>query len=614
MKRNLLLIITLFCLGIGTTQAQFTDIYNFNGTKGSEPFGTLIVDSNGVLYGTAYLGGANDSGCVFSIHTDGTHYKDLFDFAGPNGSEPNSPLTLIGGKLFGSANAGGAHDSGCVFSMDTNGTNYKDLFDFTGPNGKNPYNSLIFDSNSAILYGVADGGANHVGCIFSIDTNGSGYRDLFDFVVATGEYPLGLTLLKNKLYGAAYEGGLYTYGCVFSIDTSGGNSYKDLFNFDNTNGLYPSGPLTYGSGKLYGATSFGGSHGYGEIFYIDTNGSNFTDVFNFNFTNGYEPEYAGGALILSGNELYGTTYSGGAHDSGCIFSLDAASGYRDLFDFTGPNGANPEGSLTLIGSTLYGATAIGGTNYQGTIFAFDTAIPVLHAIRDTVCPGDSVLLYVSGISGANYDWIPFGAHNDSIYEKPVNTTIFTVTTTQGVTTYTDTITVTVIPLPAPVISGTSYVCKGHRDTLTVSGVTNYKWSNGKTSGTGYFTGPINADSTVYLTAYNGLGCSVTDTFKITVDTSCHTVGISEIQYANQFRLFPNPNNGTFTLSYYSEHSEESVPTMEVYNVLGERVYNEILLSGNNTVNLGNEPEGIYLYRVLDENGNSLGAGKLIIQK
>lgn len=611
MKKNILLSFAIFCLGIGTGKAQFTDVHNFNGIKGAEPFGSLTPSQAGVLYGTAYLGGAHDSGCIFAINADGNNYRDLFDFIGPSGSEPNSPVTLIAGKLYGSANAGGAHDSGCIFSVDTNGSNYRDLFDFSGPNGKNPYNALVFDSSSGVLYGVADGGAYHVGCIFSIDTNGSGYRDLFDFDTINGEFPLGLTLYKGILYGTTLEGGLYKFGLVFSIDTNGSN-YKDLFDFNNTNGLFPYGALTYSAGTLYGATADGGANGYGLVFSIDTNGTNYKDLFDFNNTNGSQPEYAGGSLTLTGNLLFGTTYNGAAHDSGCIFSMYTnGSAYKDLYDFTGPDGAHPEGSLTLLGSTLYGATAFGGTNHQGVIFAFDTASPVVMAKPDSICKGDTALIFVNGVNGATYTWGPGGETTDTIQVSPSISTTYTITSIQGVTHYTNYLVLTVVPLPAPVIKGTSFKCKGKTDTLTVSGGTTYLWSNGSTT-TIYFTGPIEADSTITVVAYNSLGCSDTAHFYITVDINCPT-GISEIQDQSQFQVFPNPNSGKFIIQASNGNVQSSI--IEIYNVLGEKVYTQsITKSSRLTIDLSSQPNGIYLYRVLTYEGEPNGEGKLIIQK
>ena len=60
-------------------------------------------------------------------------------------------------------------------------------------------------------------------------------------------------------------------------------------------------------------------------------------------------------LTLSGTNLYGMTYIGGA-GNGVIFKLNAdGSGYTNLHAFTGSvsDGALPIGSLTLSGTNLY---------------------------------------------------------------------------------------------------------------------------------------------------------------------------------------------------------------------------------------------------------------------
>lgn len=610
MKKNILVLFVSLCLGAGIAKAQYADVLNFNGFNGSEPFGSLTLSGN-VLYGTTYYGGVNDSGCIFSIRTDGTHYKDLFDFNGKNGAGPNSPLTIAGGILYGTANAGGAHDSGCVFSIDTNGKNYKDIFDFSGPNGKNPYNTLIY--NSGTLYGVADGGANHAGCVFSIDTNGSAYKDIYDFSGYDGRYPLGLTLIKGKLYGTTLIGGFNSYGNIFSINTNG-NNYRDLYDFGYIDGAEPYGALTYnGAGSLYGAAAYGGANGFGLIFSLDTNGNNYADRFDFSGTNGAQPEFAGGSLVLSGNTLFGTAYYGGSRDSGCVFSLDTnGSSYKDLYDFTGLNGSNPEGSLTLVGNTLYGATALGGLSQNGIIFAFDTAIATIAAIHDTVCKGDSAKLFVKGLSGATYKWSPGGATKDTIYASPGSTTTYTVTSKQGVVQYTNTIKVTILPLPTPVITGTSKVCKGSRDTLSISGGTAYKWNNGKTT-TSIITGPINADSTEYVTVYNSFGCSVTDSFKIIAEIC---TGVNEMNDESEnVKVYPNPSGGMFTLAFSHPELVSGTQTIEVYNVLGEKVYSQLsIINYPLLINLNGQTNGVYLYRVISETGEMIGEGKIVIEK
>ncbi len=157
--------------------------------------------------------------------------------------------------------------------------------------------------------------------------------------------------------------------------------------------------------------------------------------------------------------------------------------------------------MTLLGSTLYGATAFGGPSHQGVIYAFDTSVPKAIAVRDTICKGETALLYLSGISGANYSWNPGGGTSDSVYVTPASTTTYTVNAKQGITSYTNYLVVTVNPVPTASVTGTSVKCKGKTDTLTAGGGTSYLWSNGSTKST-YITGPINADSTITLVAYN----------------------------------------------------------------------------------------------------------------
>jgi len=57
-------------------------------------------------------------------------------------------------------------------------------------------------------------------------------------------------------------------------------------------------------------------------------------------------------------------------------------------------------------------------------------------------------------------------------------------------------------------------------------------------------------------------------------------------------------------------------TNQVYNILGEQVLTETLRSaqGDNVININSQPNGIYFYRVVSENGNLVGEGKIVIEK
>ena len=94
-------------------------------------------------------------------------------------------------------------------------------------------------------------------------------------------------------------GGTKSYGTIFSIDTNG-TGYKNLLNFNSTNGTYPTGSLILSGGKLYGMARLGGAIGYGCVFSIDTDGNNYKDLLDFNVTNGANPWRS--SLTISGNK------------------------------------------------------------------------------------------------------------------------------------------------------------------------------------------------------------------------------------------------------------------------------------------------------------------------
>jgi uncharacterized repeat protein (TIGR03803 family) len=371
MKKYRILIYSLLCLGIEKTNAQLTDLLNFNGTNGTTPHGSLIT-SGGVLYGMTPQGGAINFGTIFSIKIDGSGYKNLHSFNDTAGGIPFGSLTLVGKTLYGMTEQGGARNFGCIFSIDTNGNSFRDIFDFSGSDGGLGDGSLILSGSQ--LFGMTTLGFGF-GTIFSIDTDGTGYKALLFFGgngTPYGSEPEGsLTISGTKLFGMTSSGGgeYSGDGCIFSIDTDG-NNYKVLMPFTGTNGNTPYGDLTLLGNKLYGMTAVGGAKDSGCIFSIDTDGTEYKDLHDCNYQ-GYWPD---GSLIISNGKLYGMT-SGGGMGNGTIFSIDTnGNDYTDLLNFDGTNGSQPLGNVTLLDGVFYGMTEGGGTNDDGVVFSFnDTA-------------------------------------------------------------------------------------------------------------------------------------------------------------------------------------------------------------------------------------------------
>ena len=361
-----------------------TVLHHFDNTtgNGANPVGGLVQDANGVLYGTTYSGGQNGFGIVFSVKTNGTDFTVLHHFgSGSDGRYPYASLILDSGVLYGTTqNGGGVDDVGTVFKINTDGTGYTVLHSFTsgGSDGNNPQSPLWL--SGGVLYGTtSSGGANGLGTVFKIGTNGTGYTVLKDFGGFAGdsETPVAGVMEDQYgvLYGTAYQGGDYTYGTIYRLDKDG-NNYSVVYSFGGTgtDAVNPSAALVQGSdGTLYGTTYGGGSSGYGTVFKIGTNGTGYVILRNFANNNVDGHNLASSVLIASDGKLYGTANSGGGYGSyGALYTLDTSgANYATLFSFstTGGDALSPEATvLASADGFLYGTTFSGGAANGGTIF------------------------------------------------------------------------------------------------------------------------------------------------------------------------------------------------------------------------------------------------------
>lgn len=144
----------------------------------------------------------------------------------------------------------------------------------------------------------------------------------------------------------------------------------------------PIGKLVKGNdGLFYGMTRNGGASGKGSIFSFNSTTSVLTTVKSFNTTDGENP--AESLLLGVGGKLFGMTTNGGANNMGVIFSYAPSTGvYEKLFDFSGGDGANPNGSLTTgLDRRLYGLTTFGGDDNHGVIFSIDTTTLTQRVIK-----------------------------------------------------------------------------------------------------------------------------------------------------------------------------------------------------------------------------------------
>ena len=352
----------------------FTILYSFSGgSDGGFPYGALLQDAAGNLYGTTRSGGAFDAGTVFKIDAAGNETV-LHSFGGSgDGSYPDCALLRdSAGDLYGTTPQGGAHFAGTVFKIDANG-NETVLYSFDGfPDGSEPHAALIRDS-AGNLYGTTKRGGTHdLGTIFRVSP--AGVETVLHSFGGTpdGDGPLYGALVpdgKGNLYGTTIKGGTNNYGAVFRWSASGGETVVHSFKGGN-DGYQPFSTLLQVSGNFYG-TTFGQFQIWrGTIFKIAPTGQSKT-LYKFSGdTDGKWP--AGGLVRDPAGNFYGTTSTGGTLDRGTIFELSRAGVETILYDFA-QNGDGIAPNAALIrdsAGNLYGTTVQGGAFSSGIVFRF----------------------------------------------------------------------------------------------------------------------------------------------------------------------------------------------------------------------------------------------------
>jgi uncharacterized repeat protein (TIGR03803 family) len=136
----------------GTETVLYSFCNQTNCADGANPDAGLIADAQGNFYGTTYDGGSGSDcqayssscGTVFKLAPDGTETV-LYSFKGGNdGSEPVAGLIIEKkGNLYGTTLNGGAQGVGTIFELASDGTETV-LHTFTGaPDGANPAGGLI---------------------------------------------------------------------------------------------------------------------------------------------------------------------------------------------------------------------------------------------------------------------------------------------------------------------------------------------------------------------------------------------------------------------------------------------------------------------------------------
>ena len=351
-----------------------TTLASFNGADGANPFGQVVVDSAGDVYGTTSAGGSASDGTVFEL-TQGTSLPQTRETF-TNAEDPAAGLVAdSAGNLFGTTQGGGSAGDGTVFEIVASSGAFVTLASVSSVNGDLPEGSLIADS-SGNLYGTTEnGGPAGDGLVFEYVKSTGVLQVLAGFDGANGAHPIGSLAIDSagNLYGTTSAGGSASNGTAFEI-ARGSGVIQTLATFTGANGADSTGGLIIDSaGNLYGTTdqggtTQGGTTGYGTVFEIVKSTGALQTLATFDNTGGENP--LAGLLLDPVGSLYGTTQGGGSAGDGTVFEIVHSTGaLQTLASFAGANGAVPRGSLTFdsVGD-LFGTTYRGGSADDGTIY------------------------------------------------------------------------------------------------------------------------------------------------------------------------------------------------------------------------------------------------------
>jgi uncharacterized repeat protein (TIGR03803 family) len=173
--------------------------------------------------------------------------------------------------------------------------------------------------------------------------------------------------------------------------TDSGTTFTTLHSFDGTDGNKSfAGLIQATNGNLYGTTYYGGARNSGDVFEI-TPGGTLTTLYSLCSKSGCtdgEYTYAVPVQGTDGN-FYGTTYLGGSKELGTVFKITPSGTLTTLHTFDGTDGSQPLAGLVQgPDGNFYGTTYYGGSQGDGEIFKITPSgtLTTLHSFcSQTAC-------------------------------------------------------------------------------------------------------------------------------------------------------------------------------------------------------------------------------------
>jgi uncharacterized repeat protein (TIGR03803 family) len=396
---------TLWLTLCAQAAAKYITLRSFNPNSGGGiPYGGLLADQAGNLYGANSSGGTGNWGTIFELTPngqDGWNYSVLYDC----GTTTDCAVPMGSLAMDQAGNLYGVTYFGNVFEIThsvSEGWTATVLHAFTGGLDGIAPSPLILDA-AGNLYGTnATGGPSNLGYVFelSISEGRWSLTHLYDFTgrdgaettnTAGGQVAALIQDAAGNLYGTTSLGGTSTKckggcGVIFELKNDSGKwSETVLHNFSGTDGANPDAALLMNAaGNFYGTATGGGAKGLGVVFELSQSSGMWKTSVLHSFTGvGLDGAYPNSALVMdSAGNLYGATFAGGGGLQSCQVLTDVGCGVvfelsptgtkwktSILHAFTGGvDGAFPGGVILDSEGNLYGGAESGGQMFDGLVF------------------------------------------------------------------------------------------------------------------------------------------------------------------------------------------------------------------------------------------------------
>jgi len=553
----------------GTTTGSYSGTFAGKGGSGGGGGGAGSASDNSTS------GGAGGVGCTVGGNTNGGSSNcgaGGGGFCGNGGNSSGNSAT--GGMSYQNAGAGGTTGGGY-------GGGGGGFSGYGGGGGYSGGGGGAWSSSWATAWGGGGGSFNGG----TSPVNAAGFQTGNGQVIITWVLPAALSVTATAVSNVSCHGG--SNASANAVVTGGGSPYTYLWTPSaQTNvtatGL-SAGTYTIGVSDACGHTA-SASVAITQPLVLAATATTSTNVTCHGGSTG-----ATASTVTGGSTPYTYSWTGGSTNA-------TATGLT-------------AGSYTLTVRDLNGCSATASTVVtQPNALVIDTTFTTANVLCNSGNTGSAKTVVSGGSSPYTYLWTPGGGSTDSAVGLSAGTYTLMVSDACGASA---TASATITQPTAIGITSVSTPDNGTTNgtiALTVSGGNSpymYVWTpSGKTTAT------ISSESagTYKCIVTDANGCK--DSVSVKIKSIAGINGISD--NSAQIVVYPNPNNGLFTI----ESSVGGASSVEIYNILGEKVYTRNLSTtkGTNTINVGNQPNGVYLYRIISDSGDLLGEGRISIQK